>query len=192
MAPKKKEAKELGPDGRDLDGENKMLKEKLTILQYRLMAKDEQITQHRKQEDANTSKIGDLDSDFSAEQEVSLQNTGEMKRQYNEMQSSFQERIDDLQIQVAESKEDIEAVRKEIEGTAVQKDEVIAEKDEEIRTLTLKMESMAFEFADMLKETLEKMSQRIEVSHSNWDGDSSKPPLINRLKEFSLSSDQVV
>ena len=56
------------------------------------------------------------------------------------------------------------------------------------RSLTLKMEAMAFEFADMLKETLDKMSQRIEVTHSSWDRDTSKPPLMNRLKEYSLTS----
>ena len=33
----------------------------------------------------------------------------------------------------------------------------------EIKSLSHKMETMAFEFADMLKETLDKMSQRIEV-----------------------------
>ena len=37
------------------------------------------------------------------------------------------------------------------------------EKDDEIRNLTARMEAMAFEFANMLKETLDKMSQRIEV-----------------------------
>jgi len=89
--------------------------------------------------------------------------------------------------QVAQSKADIEAVRDEIEKTAVEKDDVISAKDDEIRSLTLKMETMAFEFADMLKETLDKMSQRIEISHSSWDRDPSRPPLMNRLKEFSLT-----
>ena len=56
-----------------------------------------------------------------------------------------------------------------------------------LRSLTLKMETMAFEFADMLKETLDKMSQRIEVSNTSWVRDTSKPPLMNRLKEFSLT-----
>ena len=49
---------------------------------------------------------------------------------------------------------------------------------------------MAFEFADMLKETLDKMSQRIEVTHNSWDRDSGKPPLMDRLKDFQLCSDQ--
>lgn len=92
-------------------------------------------------------------------------------------------------LQVAASKAEIEAVREEIEKTAVEKDELIAQKDEEIRSLTLKMEAMAFEFADMLRETLDKMSQRIEVTHSSWDRDSSRPPLMNRLKEFSLTNE---
>merc|ERR1712093_179940 len=91
--------------------------------------------------------------------------------------------------QVSESKLEIEGVQKEIDTTRADKDDIIRKKDEEIRALTLKMETMAFEFADMLKETLDKMSQRIEVTHSSWDRDSGKPPLMNRLKEFSLADE---
>ena len=34
------------------------------------------------------------------------------------------------------------------------------------------MEDMAVEFGEMLKETLDRMSERIEVSNSSWEGDA--------------------
>ena len=45
-------------------------------------------------------------------------------------------------------------------------------------------QAMAFEFADMLKETLDKMSSRIEEPARNRD--ASKPLLIDRLKAYDL------
>jgi len=187
MAPKKA-AKGGGgeeKDGATLDLENKMLAKRLEVLQYRLMVKDDAISGYVNDETAYKQKIEELDEGFKGESERSLENTLEMSRQFREMQSSFNTRIEDLQTQVSTSKSEIESVRAEIAKTAAEKDELIAQKDEEIRSLTLKMETMAFEFADMLKETLEKMSQRIEISHTR---DATKAPLMNRLKEFSLSN----
>merc|ERR1712203_1094693 len=97
--------------------------------------------------------------------------------------------IEVLQQHVAQAKQEIEAVTREIERVRIEKDEIIRQKDLEIKSLSRKMEQVAFEFADMLKETLDKMSQRIEVTHNSWDRDSSKPPLMNRLKDFSLTND---
>merc|ERR1719476_1297225 len=105
------------------------------------------------------------------------------------MQESFNERIEQLQNLVAKAKQEIEEVTREIERKRIEKDEIIRQKDLEIKSLAHKMETMAFEFADMLKETLDKMSQRIEVTHNSWDRDSSKPPLMNRLKAFSLNDE---
>ncbi|CAD7959794.1 unnamed protein product [Amoebophrya sp. A25] len=190
MGPKKADKKAGGGDGeKDYDAENKMLQKRVEVLQYRLMVKDDSISQCMRDEEAYKKAIEELDTGFNQESDKALQNSGEMQNQYREMQNSFNERIEELQVQVAQSKAEIEAVREEIEKTAVDKDEIIAAKDEEIRSLTLKMETMAFEFADMLKETLDKMSQRIEITHSSWDRDPTRPPLMNRLKEFSLTSD---
>jgi hypothetical protein len=49
------------------------------------------------------------------------------------------------------------------------KNAVISMKDEEINDLKAKMEDMADEFGEMLRETLEKMRERIEVSSSSFD-----------------------
>mmetsp|Transcript_130853 Transcript_130853/g.279965 ORF Transcript_130853/g.279965 Transcript_130853/m.279965 type:complete len:193 (-) Transcript_130853:79-657(-) len=187
MGDKKGGAKD--PDAPHYEEENYYMERKIKVLQYRLMIKDEQMATSRKSEDELRQRIVSLDKSFDAEGDKCRENTGEMSRQYREMQESFNERIEVLQQQVAQAKQEIETVTKEIERVRVDKDEIIRQKDQEIKSLSHKMETMAFEFADMLKETLDKMSQRIEVTHNTWDRDSGKPPLMNRLKAFSLTNE---
>lgn len=60
-------------------------------------------------------------------------------------------------------------------------------KDAEIQEMRVKMDEMAQEFGEMLKETLEKMRSRIEVSNSNFDKDPGAP-MIRRLEDFNLGA----
>ncbi|CAJ1422470.1 unnamed protein product [Effrenium voratum] len=169
--------------------ENAYMQRKILVLQYRVMIKDEQILGCRKSEEDLRKRIAELDKAFDDEAVRCRENTAEMSRQYREMQESFNETIDVLQKQVSEAKAEIESVTKEIEQVRIDKEEILRQKDLEIASLSSKMETMAFEFADMLKETLDKMSQRIEVTHNSWDRDTTKPPLINRLKAFGLNDE---
>merc|ERR1719343_338053 len=165
------------------------MKQKIIVLQHRMMSRDEQTAASRKSEEGLRGHIMELDKNFDHEADKCRENTNEMSRQYREMQDSFNERIEELQQKVAEKKQEIEAVTQEIEQVRVEKDNIIREKDLEIKSLSDTMEKMAFEFADMLKETLNKMSQRIEVTHNSWDRNSDKPPLMNRPKAFSLTAE---
>ena len=58
----------------------------------------------------------------------------------------------------------------------------LAMKDEEVTNLGLKMEGMALEFADMIQSIIDKVSERVEVTHTISD---SKLPLMDRLEEAS-------
>ena len=51
-----------------------------------------------------------------------------------------------------------------------------------------KMDDMSAEFGDMLKQTLEKMSERINITNSNFDADlgSTGVPTEEKLQEFAL------
>lgn len=169
--------------------ENMYMEVRIRVLRQRIMIKDEQTANSRKAVEDLRQRIAELDRMFDEEAQRCRENTGEMSRQYREMQESFNETIEALQRQVEQAKQEIDAVTKEIERVRVEKDEIIRQKDLEIASLSSRMETMAFEFADMLKETLDKMSQRIEVTHNSWDRDSGKPPLMNRLKAFSLTNE---
>mmetsp|Transcript_46676 Transcript_46676/g.109029 ORF Transcript_46676/g.109029 Transcript_46676/m.109029 type:complete len:188 (-) Transcript_46676:9-572(-) len=181
--------KKGGGDEINFPEENAYMQRKIEVLQYRIMMKDEQILACRKSEDELRKRIAELDKAFDDEAVRRREHTAEMSRQYREMQDSFNQTIDETQKKVSEKKAEIESVIKETEQVRVEKDEILRQKDHEIASLSSKMETMAFEFADMLKETLDKMSQRIEVTHNSWDRDTTKPPLINRLKEFSLTDE---
>ncbi len=58
-------------------------------------------------------------------------------------------------------------------------------KDEEIAELKSKMDDMAEEFGEMLRETLDKMRERIEVSSGNFDGPDV--PIQQRMEELKFS-----
>ena len=72
-----------------------------------------------------------------------------------------------------------------IEDTKEEKDKIIALKENEIQQMKLKMDQMAHEFGDMLKETLDKMSERIEITNSSWDSDSGVP-ITRKMEEFKI------
>lgn len=81
----------------------------------------------------------------------------------------------------------IELARVNFEELKREKDRVIAAKGVEIQELKAKMEEMAQEFGDMLKETLDKMRERIEITNTSFEGGGGTP-MIRRLEEFNLGS----
>jgi len=58
----------------------------------------------------------------------------------------------------------------------------LKQKEKELTDLKQKMEDMSIEFARMLRETLEKMQERIELQQ--WDNESD-PTLLNKMKDLS-------
>ena len=62
----------------------------------------------------------------------------------------------------------------------------MATKEEEISSLKRKINDMSTEFSSMLKETLEKMEQRINMAQWN-DKDNTK--LLNKVSEDPLGND---
>lgn len=59
--------------------------------------------------------------------------------------------------------------------------------EQEIVELKEKMEDMAVEFGEMLKDTLDKMSERIEATASEWNASSVDDGSVQKkLDELSL------
>ena len=94
MAPKKDAKK--GEEERNFFQENYFMEKKKEVLEYRLMMKDEQIRAAQAAEETLQKRIAELDRGFKDEHDKSLEVTGEMSRQYREMQDSFNERIEVL------------------------------------------------------------------------------------------------
>ena len=69
-----------------------------------------------------------------------------------------------------------------IAQTRKEQDEKLKSKENEILDLKKKIEDMSAEFAKMLKDTLEKMQERIRLAE--WDNDND-PGVIKKIKEMN-------
>eukprot|EP00921_Rhytidocystis_pertsovi_P027053 GHVQ01043605.1.p1 GENE.GHVQ01043605.1~~GHVQ01043605.1.p1 ORF type:complete len:195 (+),score=39.62 GHVQ01043605.1:359-943(+) len=189
MAPKKAPPSKQNDAQVELDVENELLKRRVQVLQQKLMIKDEQISKSKDNQNGQRVQVEEINKQLAAEAENSKDLTEEMRRQHNEMRQSFENIINNLGGQVATAKQEIEAVQEEIRATQRKTNEIAQTKDDEINGLKSQMEAMTYEFSGMLQNTLEKMTHRIEVTHISWESDHGKAPLINRLKEFSLTDE---
>ena len=61
---------------------------------------------------------------------------------------------------------------------------ILLSQDQEISDLKAKMDDMAEEFGEMLRETLDKMRERIEISSSNFE--APELPIQYRMEELKL------
>ncbi len=86
---------------------------------------------------------------------------------------------------MAEQNDLLEASRLQMEEERRESAQEMARKDAEIESHKQKMEDMALEFGEMLKETLDRMGQQIELSTSAWEADSGAG-VSRRLEEFKL------
>lgn len=69
-----------------------------------------------------------------------------------------------------------------MKNTRAEYEEKLKQKEKELTDLKQKMEDMSIEFARMLRETLEKMQERIELQQ--WDNESD-PTLLKKMKDLS-------
>jgi hypothetical protein len=74
-----------------------------------------------------------------------------------------------------------------LERTLKEKNVIIDIKDKEIEELRSKMDDMAEEFGEMLRETLDKMRERIEVTSGNFE--TPDVPIQRRMEEMKLADD---
>ena len=93
--------------------------------------------------------------------------TSELKDKYKIVQEKLEREVEDLKTEVSGLKKRIDDKNDEIGQLKVSHGKEVFNKDEQIRGLKRKVDEMSNQFAGMLKETLDKMQQRIEISH--WE-----------------------
>lgn len=74
------------------------------------------------------------------------------------------------------------------ERTIKDKNAIIQMKDDEIASLKAKMDDMAEEFGEMLRDTLDKMRERIEITSGNFD--APDVPIHHRMEEMKTSANE--
>ena len=97
-------------------------------------------------------------------------------------------RSDEAENTITELKDQLELQGLAYEDLKKEKDRALAIKEAEIVDMKQKMDDMSAEFGDMLKATLEKMSERINITNSNFDADlsSNGVPTEDKMQEFSM------
>mmetsp|Transcript_15205 Transcript_15205/g.38397 ORF Transcript_15205/g.38397 Transcript_15205/m.38397 type:complete len:80 (+) Transcript_15205:199-438(+) len=78
-------------------------------------------------------------------------------------------------------------MKKAHEEEMKKRDLKVKEKELIIKEQQQKMKEMAIEFGNMLKSTLDKMSERIEMTSSSWDKEAENA-LKQRIKEMGGGS----
>lgn len=171
---KKGAKKDEGPEeGAPLTPEDEAKMYLATCQSLQMQLADRTEAMNKAQEDKRTldEKVSKIQEDFAEEQKTAFEITRDMTRQYKGMQEQLVERITQLSTTVQDLQDKLEDAEAHLARTIREKDDVIASKDEEISQMKAKMEDMAREFGGMLKETLDKMRERIELSSTNLDVD---------------------
>lgn len=96
----------------------------------------------------------------------------DITREYKVQQNDFKRKVDELNKEVAELEKQLSETRMKIRHTKENFDREKAAKDETIQKNIMKSEQMAQEFRDMLKGTLVKMNDKIEMSR---ESDENQP-----------------
>ena len=99
-------------------------------------------------------------------------------------QETLVSKIKQLEGTIQELKDEPETNRATFQQKLRAKEKVVGDQEEEIKDMKSKMEGMAAEFGDMLKKTLDKMKERIELNSANFEEQSV--PINKRLEEFNL------
>ncbi len=118
--------------------------------------------------------------------------TRDMTRQYKSMQEDLTLKITALEHALLNLKDELEATKSQHSRVLREKDLALDKKDGEIAAMKSRMEDMAMEFGDMLKETLEKMKERIELNSGGWDEKEEKGagvPVQRKIEEFNLKAE---
>jgi hypothetical protein len=130
------------------------------------------------------SRVTQMSSDLEEEQNRTFEVTKAMTTQYKGMQEMLLSKINNLEETIQEMNDRLTDSEIKYERMSKDKDVIIHMKDDEIAELKAKMDDMAEEFGEMLRETLDKMRERIEVSSGQID--SSDMPIKTKMSELKL------
>ena len=168
---KKKASKGDLSNGLELDPETKMKMYQLTIssLQVQLSERAEESSKAVSAKRELQEKMETMAEEFSQARKRTLEIKQDMTRQYTSMQEDLLSKIIQLDKANGELRDLLAEADVRKERIIKEKNAILQIKDEEIAELKSKIDAMSDEFGDMLRETLDKMRERIEVSSGNFE-----------------------
>ena len=181
MAPKKKAAKGKGgdDDGPDQGEMTGILQAHVDSLKQKLVLQQErQNGSQAKQEKIQLSEL-DMGKDMEAHRIKTQEMVKSMTALYREMERGLLKTITEQQQEVENKEQMKRDLNQQINQLNIQKEEMIMEKETEIRKLKEQLDEVSSDFANLLKNQLNKFQQRVVQGHqsfeqnqeSNADGD---------------------
>jgi len=171
---KKGKGKGDAEEGVELDDAGKLKRAEVRIeaLERELVQRQDVVNRALQAHNDMRQKQAELLKDFDDEKQTTFAITADMTRQYKSMQEELMRRINTLETTIMEQKDQLDLARQANEELHKAKDQELALKDAQIADLRQKMDDMSHEFGEMLKETLDKMSEKIEATSNEWEQDA--------------------
>ena len=103
-----------------------------------------------------------------------------MTQSYKDLEEEYMGKIAKKQDEIAAQKDQIRDKQTLLARKRQEKEAMTAQKDDEIAELKRRIDEMSSDFAEMLKDTLTKMQERIEFANKDWEDKND----ISMLKKF--------
>jgi hypothetical protein len=188
-APEKKKTSKVDPAmGGDASPEEqlKMRQAQVISLQLQLGERAEELSKAISSKRDLQEKVERLVDDYEVAKKKTFEIKQDMTRQYTSMQEDLLSKI----IQLEKANSDLRDLLAEAdvkkERIIREKNAIIQMKDDEISDLKQKIDNMADEFGDMLRETLDKMKERIEISSGNFE--APEVQIQQKIEELKIDS----
>ena len=191
--PKKKGKKKKGGAKKSEDGDAPSAEKQLILLNAEKVALTRELGHYKQVAHEAVQKkreleaqCSDLKNELSEHSDNQVHISMDMTRQYKSMQEELMGKVNDAHSTITVMKGELESARNGMELQKHDFQKVIDEKDQKIRNMKKRMEDMANEFSEMLKETLKKMRQRIDITGVNWEADKTAN-VISKLEQEDVT-----
>jgi hypothetical protein len=172
------------PSAEDNEEKIELLTKKVIAIQQQIVIEQERTDRARTSEIECKKKIIEIESAFEQERKKLYSITTEMKEQHQRTEDELQAEIEKLREEEAGKKATIAKNMDTIANSKSDHEERMKSKELEITELKRKIEVITAEFARMLKDTLTKMQEKIEMQQ--WDSEND-PQLMKKMQDLSES-----
>mmetsp|Transcript_18272 Transcript_18272/g.21127 ORF Transcript_18272/g.21127 Transcript_18272/m.21127 type:complete len:204 (-) Transcript_18272:6-617(-) len=163
----------------------KYLEGQIQSLQFQLAQRSDVTASVSAQYEEMKKGLNEMNLKLEEEKQLSSAVKRDMTRQYKGMQEGLLNKINQNENSIQTLTDELHEEKKHSKKSLEEKDKIISEKDEHIQCLKDKMEDLCLNFANMIKDALDQMKERIEVQSACYDEKSV--PIQHRLEEFKFN-----
>ncbi len=173
MGGKKKKGKGKKKGGADTEPtateKNFLLQAEIESLTQKLIMEQGRADQSKASENEKRHRELQLEKQYKDEEKRRKDIIADMTRQYKSMFEELTENVNKLSRDVVDNDHTIKDLKDQYEALTNDKNEIERQKNEEIKELKKRIDDMSSDFAEMLRDTLHKMQDRIEIANKQWE-----------------------